>query len=184
MLPVTWIRLPSRCLSAPARFLNCIERPPVSTTTGESLNKALSSSRFCHPRKMCFRRDPEHRPPFQREFSSEPAMDSQSLLAVSSATHRPVADKTLCPRRVPQPQNTARPFPKAQSTGDWLEPFQRMALFCDIARSRQFSLEFCGCFRIWDALAYSAVASQTALCPRIRVRHHDNQRGYCCEEVP
>ena len=36
------------------KFLNCIERPPVSTTTGESLNKTLSSSRFCHPRKTVF----------------------------------------------------------------------------------------------------------------------------------
>ena len=44
-------------------------------------------------------------------------MDSQFLLAVSSATHCPVANKTLCPRRVPQPQNTAGLFPKAQSTG-------------------------------------------------------------------
>ena len=45
-------------------------------------------------------------------------MGSQFLLAVSSATHRPVANKTLCPRRVPQPQNTAGPFPKVQSTGE------------------------------------------------------------------
>src|ERR1700692_110265 len=67
--------------------------------------------------RLCFRRDPERRPPFQREFPSEPAMDSQFLLALSSATHRPVANKTLCPRRVPQPQNTAGPFPRAQSTG-------------------------------------------------------------------
>jgi hypothetical protein len=115
-LPVTSIRLPSRCLSAPARFLNCIERPPVSTTTGESLNKTLSSSRFCHPRKTVFPA-PSRRPPFQCEFRSEPAMDFQFLLAVSSATHRPVANTTLCPRRVPQPQNPAGPFPKAQSTG-------------------------------------------------------------------